>query len=316
MKITRSFAIVFLGMLIFLGIFVIIHYKDIGFYHGAPVYTYKILKEFPHDRTAYTQGLVYLNGLLYEGTGRTLQRRSMLGKVQLETGEVLQKIELPIRYFGEGITIFGQNIFQLTYRANKGFIYDKDTLEQLKAFSYPTDGWGLTHDGENLIMSDGSSSLYFLDPKSIEKQRQVKVFDSVGFVDRLNELEYIDGKIYANIIPTNRIAIIDPENGRVTGWIDLNGALSLLERLRGVNVLNGIAYDPNGERLFITGKYWPKLFQIKLISSNENKFEYIVRIILNDCRMTFQNAFLFIVKKIKSIAKIIIENISVRAGNL
>jgi glutamine cyclotransferase len=306
MKITRSFAIVFLGLVILLVIIMINYFKHVGFYHGAPVYTYKILKEFPHDRTAYTQGLVYLNGLLYEGTGRTLQRRSMLGKVQLETGEVLQKIELPIRYFGEGITIFGQNIFQLTYRANKGFMYDKNTLEQRKAFSYPTEGWGLTHDGENLIMSDGSSSLYFLDPKSIEKQRQVKVFDSVGLVDRLNELEYIDGKIYANIIPTNRIALIDPENGRVTGWIDLNGALSLLERLRGVNVLNGIAYDPNGERLFITGKYWPKLFQIKLISSNENKFEYIVRIILNDCRMTFQNAFLYITRKIKFVIKKII----------
>ena len=141
----------------------------------------------------------------------------MLGKVDLETGAVLQKTELPIQYFGEGITIFGQNIFQLTYRAHKGFIYNKNTLELLKSFSYPTEGWGLTNDGKHLIISDGTSRLYFLDPKSLKRKRQVKVHDSVGFVEKLNELEYVNGKIYANIIPTNRIAIIEPQNGKVTG---------------------------------------------------------------------------------------------------
>ena len=303
MKLGRTIIIAFLIVLFLLGIIIIARYKDIGYYHGAPVYTYNILKEYPHDRTAYTQGLVYLNGLLYEGTGRTRQRRSMLGKVHLETGEVLQKIELPIQYFGEGITIFGQNIFQLTYRAKTGFVYNKDTLELLKSFSYPTEGWGLTHDGKNLILSDGTSSLYFLDPKTLTAHRDLKVYDSVGSVARLNELEYINGKIFANIYRTDRIAIIEPESGMVTGWIDLRGALSLLERLRSVDVLNGIAYDPNGDRLFITGKYWPKLFQIRLVSYEDNKLAYIVRLVLNDCRMTFQNAVFFIARKLKSILK-------------
>ncbi len=274
------------------------HYKSSGSYHGAPVYTYKTVKAYPHDRTAYTQGLVYLNGLLYEGTGRTQRRRSMLGKVDLETGAVLQKIELPVRYFGEGITIFGQNIFQLTYRAKTGFIYNKDTLELLKSFSYPTEGWGLTNDGKHLIMSDGTSTLYFLDPKSLKRKRQVEVHDSVGFVEKLNELEYVNGQIYANIIPTNRIAIIEPQNGKVTGWIKINGALSFYEHLRGVNVLNGIAYDPDRDRLFVTGKYWPKLFEIKLVAYEDHKFEYILRLILNDCKMTVQNALRFISRKI------------------
>jgi len=222
----------------------------------------------------------------------------MLGKVRLETGEVLQKFELPIQYFGEGITIFGQNIFQLTYRANTGFIYNKDTLELLKTFSYPTDGWGLTHDGENLIMSDGTSSLYFLDPNTLTAHRHLKVYDRVGPVDRLNELEYINGKIFANIIPTNKIAIIDPQSGKVTGWIKINGALSYYEHLRGVNVLNGIAYDPDNDRLFITGKYWPRLFEIKPVAYKDNKFVYILRLILNDCKMTVQNALHFISRKI------------------
>ena len=226
--------------------------------------TYEVVKTYPHDRDAFTQGLVYENGFLYEGTG--LKRRSQLRKVDLQTGKVLQKYELPDEYFGEGITIFGDKIIQLTYQSNVGFVYDKETFELLKEFKYPTEGWGITHNGKHLIMSDGTPRLHFLDPETFEQIRSVMVFDKDESVWGLNELEFIEGQIYANVWQSDRIAIIEPLTYTVIGWIDMKGLLTTQERNEKAGVLNGIAYDPNDKRLFVTGKFWPKLFEIKLIN--------------------------------------------------
>lgn len=225
--------------------------------------TYKVVNTFPHDREAFTQGLAFEDGVLYEGTGR--EGRSELRKIELETGNVLQTHKLPDEFFGEGITVYGDNIIQLTYLSNIGFVYKKDTFELLREFNYPTAGWGITNDGKHLIMSDGTLKLYFLDPKTFEQVRQIEVYDRGVSVWWLNELEYVEGQIYANVWPTERIARISPETGRVLGWIDMKGLLTQQDYSRPVDVLNGIAYDKKNGRLFVTGKFWPKLFEIKLI---------------------------------------------------
>jgi len=234
-----------------------------GYSDGIPVCSYNIVNTYPHDRNAFTEGLVLEDGVLYEGTG--LYGQSTLRKVGLETGDILQIYELPDQFFGEGITIYGNRIIQLTWRSNIGFVYDKDSFELLQEFNYSTEGWGITHDGTRLTMSDGTSALYFLDPETFEKIGQIEVFDNHGPVTRLNELEYIQGEIYANVWQTDRIAIIAPETGRVIGWIDLAGLLTEEDRSEPVDVLNGIAYDAEADRLFVTGKLWPKLFEIELI---------------------------------------------------
>ncbi|HUV52945.1 MAG TPA: glutaminyl-peptide cyclotransferase [Dehalococcoidia bacterium] len=226
-------------------------------------YTYEVINTYPHDRNAFTQGLVYEDDVLYEGTG--LKGRSSLREVELETGKVLQKLDLVAQYFGEGITIWGDEIIQLTWQSHVGFVYDKDSFELLHEFSYPTEGWGITHDSKRLIMSDGTSTLHFLDPETLEEIGSVQVYDSNGPLVRLNELEYINGEVYANIWQTDRIVRIEPETGRVTGWIDLTGLLSAEDLSQPVDVLNGIAYDAEHDRLFVTGKLWPKLFEIRLI---------------------------------------------------
>lgn len=231
----------------------------------APVYTYVIANIYPHDRDAFTQGLVFEDGFLYEGTG--LYGHSTLRRVDLETGNILQVHELSDEYFGEGITIYEDKVIQLTWKSNTGFIYDKNTFELLREFSYPTEGWGITHDGERLIMSDGTSTLYFLNPQTFERTGHIEVFDQDGPVTRLNELEYIKGEVYANVWQTDRIARIAPETGRVIAWVDLQGLLTAEDRLERVDVLNGIAYDAQNDRLFVTGKWWPKLFEIKLVLS-------------------------------------------------
>ena len=237
---------------------------DASEHSPVPVYyTYKIINTYPHDGHAFTQGLVFEEGILYEGTG--LRGRSTLRRVELETGNVLKLVPLPAHLFGEGITIYGDKVFQLTWKAHAGFVYDKDSFELLQEFSYPTEGWGLTHDGERLIMSDGTSTLHFLDPDTLEETGQIQVYDNEGPVTRLNELEYIRGEIYANVWQTDRIARIDPRTGQVTGWIDLAGLLSQEDRSQPVDVLNGIAYDGQLDRLFVTGKLWPKLFEIELM---------------------------------------------------
>jgi glutamine cyclotransferase len=224
-------------------------------------YTYEIVESYSHDQTAFTQGLEFDNGFLFEGTG--LFAQSTLRKVELETGRVIEIIYLPDQYFGEGITIFNNRIIQLTWRSQKGFVYEKDSFEFLSEFSYPTEGWGITNDGFQLIMSDGTSTLFFLDPETYETVKQVEVFDQEP-VENLNELEYIQGKIYANIFQQDKIVIINPITGKVEAWLDLTG-ISKEYTQNPNNVPNGIAYDQENDRLFVTGKRWSKLFEIDLI---------------------------------------------------
>lgn len=228
---------------------------------SAPQYTYKVIKVYPHDQEAFTQGLVFENGYLYESTG--LYGKSSIRKVELETGRILQMQKLPANYFGEGIAIVGDKIIQLTWREKKAFVYDKHTFEILMEFSYPTEGWGLTFDGQKLIMSDGSQYLYFLDPEKFEIIGKIEVRDKEP-VKKLNELEFIDGLIYANVWLEDKIAIIEPETGKVIGWIDLTG----IYRKKDPNhVLNGIAYDKAKGRLFVTGKCWQWIFEIEVVPS-------------------------------------------------
>ncbi|MCC9076139.1 glutaminyl-peptide cyclotransferase [Litorilinea aerophila] len=230
---------------------------------GTPVYGYRVVNVYPHDPNAFTQGLVFFDGFLYEGTG--LRGRSSLRKVELESGQVLQQVDLPDQYFGEGIALWEDRIFQLTWQARVGFVYDRESFSLLEEFAYATEGWGLTQDGTHLIMSDGTANLYFLEPTTLEVVRQVEVRDGAQPVTRLNELEYVEGEIYANIWQTDRIARIDPASGQVVAWVDLAGLLPPADRGQPVDVLNGIAYDSEAKRLFVTGKLWPKLFEIELI---------------------------------------------------
>jgi glutamine cyclotransferase len=231
----------------------------------APIYTHNIVNTYPHDRTAFTQGLVFEDDALYEGTGQ--YGHSTLRRVELETGDVLQIRELSDGFFGEGITIYEDEIIQITWQNNVGFAYSKSSFELLRQFSYPTEGWGITHDGTRLIMSDGTSTLRFLDPQTFEEIGQLEVHDNDTPIARLNELEYIQGEIYANVWQEDWVVRIAPETGRVVGWVDLRGLLSAEDRSEPVDVLNGIAYDAEAGRLFVTGKWWPKLFEIELLSS-------------------------------------------------
>lgn len=237
--------------------------------HGAPAgsptphLTFKVVHEYPHDPKAFTQGLIYLDGALYESTG--LNGHSSLRKVQLETGKVLQQYDLPDRYFAEGLTNWKATLIQLTWMAHVGFVYHRSDFKSERQFSYEGEGWGLTQDGTDLIMSDGSTSLRYLDPKSFRVVKTLTVNDGGEPVQNLNELEYIRGRIYANVWQTDQIAEISPETGKVVIWIDLDGLLKAADRTASVDVLNGIAYDAKADRLFVTGKLWPKLFEIKLV---------------------------------------------------
>jgi glutamine cyclotransferase len=230
----------------------------------ATIYTYKIVNTYAHDRNAFTEGLAFASGSLYEGTGR--YGNSSLRKVDLATGDVLQMRRLPAEYFGEGITIYDDAIVQLTWQSHTGFIYNKDSFSLSREFSYPTEGWGIAYDGQRLIMSDGTTVLHFLSPKTLESIGELEVRDDNKPVSRLNELEYVNGNIYANVWKTDRIAIIEPQDGRVTGWIDLSGLLQTQDYSGPVDVLNGIAYDSQADRLFVTGKLWPFLFEIELVT--------------------------------------------------
>lgn len=226
-------------------------------------YSFRVVKTYPHDRNAFTQGLEYRDGFLYEGTG--LVGRSALRKVKLDSGQVLQSFDLPQPFFGEGITVLPQQIVQLTWQSQTGFIYDKANFRVLKSFSYPGEGWGMTNDGKQIYMSDGTSQIRVWDPVSLKEVRRINVTDGARPVTAINELEFIRGEIWANVWQTDRIARISPADGRVLGWIDLSGILPMAERTTADAVLNGIAYDSAGDRLFVTGKLWPKLFEIKLI---------------------------------------------------
>lgn len=247
-----------------LGLF-IASCSDNGSTGDIPVYTYKIINTYPHDPDAFTQGLVYENGFLYEGTG--LYGSSTLRRVELETGKVLQQYDLPDQYFGEGITIAGSQILQLTWTSRIGFVYDKSSFELLRDFSYSHEGWGITFDGSRLIVSDGTAALHFLDPETLQETGKVYVYTDAGPVERLNELEYVQDEIFANIWQTDRIARIDPATGMITGFINLTGLLAGTGFEGSADVLNGIAYDAAGDRLFVTGKLWPYLFEIELIAA-------------------------------------------------
>ena len=227
-------------------------------------YSYRVIKTFNHDPKAYTQGLFFHNGFLYEGTGQN--GSSSLRKVELETGKVIQSNNLEQDYFGEGITLFGDKIYQLTWTSGIGFVYDAETFKRLHTFNYTTQGWGLTTNGNELVMSDGSNTLYFMEPNDFSEVKKVEVFDNYGPQKMLNELEYINGKIWANVYTTNRVVIIDPQSGAVVSEIDFTGILKNSDKTGNEDVLNGIAYDPTSKRIFVTGKNWPKLYQVEIDS--------------------------------------------------
>ncbi len=227
--------------------------------------TYEVVNIYPHDPEAFTQGLVYHQGYLYESTG--LYGRSSLRKVELETGIVLKQVDLPEQYFAEGLALWGSTLLQLTWRENTGFIFDLNDFHRAGTFEYATEGWGLTQNGDCLIMSDGTDRLLFFDPKTYDIIGQIEVTDRGEPVMRLNELEFVRGEVYANVWLTDQIVRIDHTTGAVKGWIDLEGILPDEYRQVETDVLNGIAYDPEGERLFVTGKNWPLLFEIHLVEA-------------------------------------------------
>jgi len=227
-----------------------------------PIYTYDVVKVRPHDRGAFTQGLVYLDGTLLESTG--LNGQSSLRKVDLETGSVLKRVDVPAEYFAEGLAVLNGRLFQLTWRNETGFVYDLESFQKEKEFTYPGQGWGLTTDGQWLIMSDGTEQIRFLDPATFEEKRRITVLAHGAPVNRLNELEYIKGEIFANVWGTDYVVRIDPASGRVVGVVDFTGLLPQEDRDDNTDVLNGIAYDANGDRLFVTGKRWPRLFEVRL----------------------------------------------------
>lgn len=223
---------------------------------------YKLVKVYPHDKNAYTQGLFYYNGFLHEATG--LEGQSSLRKVKLETGDVVKSYQLPNNVFGEGIALYKDWIVQITWQSHVGYVYDKETFNLIKKFEYPTEGWGIVTIADQLVMSDGTENLYFLEPNNFSEVKRMQVYDNEGPVDNINEMEFIDGVIYANIYRTDKIAQIDPATGKVLAYVNLKNLLPETDKYDGIDVLNGIAYDKKANRLFVTGKKWPKLFEIKI----------------------------------------------------
>ncbi|HEY2012454.1 MAG TPA: glutaminyl-peptide cyclotransferase [Bryobacteraceae bacterium] len=237
---------------------------------AIPEYGYQVVRTYPHDRSAFTEGLFYLNGFLYESTG--LEEQSSVRKVRFETGEVVQKHDVPGQYFGEGIINWKDKMYQMTYKTEVGFVYDLATFAVRSEFHYPGEGWAFTTDGKRIIMDDGSAELRFWDPETLKETGRLTVTADGQPVKNLNELEWVKGEIYANIWETDRIARIDPASGKVVGWIDLTGLLGAADRVESgpfqTDVLNGIAYDAAHDRLFVTGKRWPKLFEIRLVKKS------------------------------------------------
>ncbi len=237
---------------------------------AAPdVYTYKIINTFPHDKEAYTQGLEFYNGFLYEGTGR--KGTSSIRKVELETGKVLQQQDIDAQYFGEGITIFNNKLHQLTWQSGIGFVYDLETFEKEKDFKYTKsrEGWGLTNNGEKLIKTDGTERIWFLNPETLLEESYIEAYTNKQKVEKLNELEYVNGKIYANIWQKNSILIVNATSGKVEGVADLSGLKAEISKFQKLDdqdeVLNGIAFDKENNRMFVTGKHWSKLYEIELL---------------------------------------------------
>lgn len=229
---------------------------------SATNYTYEVVHSYPHDHNAFTQGLIFYQNQLIESTG--LNGKSSLRRVDLQTGNVLKQIDVPKEFFAEGMTILQDKVYQLTWQSHKGFIYDPSSFDKIGEFTYYGEGWGLTHNGQSLIMSDGTNVIRFIDPANFDVQRTIEVTENGQPVRNLNELEYIKGEIFANIWQTQRIVRIDPQTGKVNSSIDLTGLLPVEDQTGNVDVLNGIAYDAAGDRLFLTGKWWPKLFEIRL----------------------------------------------------
>jgi glutamine cyclotransferase len=258
----RKMGVVIVVLLLVLPVVLLVFVNSPG-NSTALHYTFSVVNVYPHDANAFTEGLVFDSGFLYESTG--LYGNSSLRRVDLETAEVLQRVSLQAQYFGEGIAVVGDKIVQLTWQSHVGFVYNKASFNLAQEFQYPTEGWGLTYDGSRLIMSDGSANLYFLDPVTFQRIGQVAVHDT-GPVTELNELEYINGTVYANVWGEEKIVEINPQNGQVTAWIDLTG-IQDLKNHDANNALNGIAYDANGHRLFVTGKMWPHIFEISPIPS-------------------------------------------------
>ncbi len=225
----------------------------------APVSGYTVVNAYPHDPAAFTQGLEFRDGFLYEGTGQT--GKSAIRRVELETGKVLQELKINPGYFGEGITLTAGKLFELTWQTKTGMVYDLKTFKLIRNFSYFGEGWGLTHDEAGLIMSDGTSTLRFLETTRFTERRRLKVVDNGMAIANLNELEMVKGEIWANVWQTDYIARISPKDGRVIGWVNLKGLLTPVAK---ADVLNGIAYDSVKDRIFVTGKLWPKVFEIKL----------------------------------------------------
>ncbi|WP_179354459.1 glutaminyl-peptide cyclotransferase [Winogradskyella vidalii] len=227
-------------------------------------YTYEVINTYPHDITSYTQGLEFYNGELYESTGQ--RKKSKLRKVNFETGEVLKNINLENQYFGEGLTVLNDKIYQLTWQAKRGFVYDVNTFEKLNTFNYGTskEGWGICNDGKTLFKSDGTEKIYLLDPETFEEKSHIEIYTEKGKIPSLNELEWINGKIYANIYQRNGVLIINPETGGVEGVIDFKPLKELVTQHPDLDVLNGIAYHPERETIFVTGKNWDKLFEVKI----------------------------------------------------
>jgi len=235
---------------------------------ATPEYRLQVVHIYPHDKTSFTQGLEYHNGVLYEGTGR--EGHSLLRVEHLATGKPIRQIPIAPSLFGEGISLLGNRIYQLTWIGGKGFIYDATTLHRLREFSYPGQGWGLTNDGEHLYMSDGTADIRVWDATSCQELRRITVHDGDHQIDMLNELEWIRGELWANIWQTDRIARISPVDGHVLGWVDCTGLLKSGEVNNPDAVLNGIAYDSVHDRIFITGKLWPKIFEVRLVPARPN----------------------------------------------
>jgi glutamine cyclotransferase len=230
---------------------------------ATPVLGYKVVAEYPHSTGSYTEGLFYLEGLFYEGTG--IAGHSALLVIQPETGRPVQKRDLPAQYFGEGIIDWGPNVYQWTWQTHICFVYDRFTLRPIKEFTYTGEGWGMTRTAKELITSDGTAILRFRDPNTFKETHHIVVKDGGRQIEQLNELEFIKGEIYANVWHSDRIARIDPRTGRVIAWIDLTGLLPADQMVNEESVLNGIAWDAKGNRLFVTGKQWPKIFEIRAV---------------------------------------------------
>ena len=236
---------------------------------AAPVSGYRIVARYPHSTNSYTEGFLYLDGLFYEGTG--LNGNSAVIAIQPETGKVVRKIDLPRQYFGEGIVDWGPYIYEWTWQSHICFVYDRSSLRLVRQFAYTSEGWGMTRTAKELITSEGTATLRFRDPNTFKETHHIVVRDGGKTIDQLNELEYVKGDIFANIWHSDRIARIAPQDGKVIEWIDLTGLLPENQKLNEESVLNGIAYDSKHDRLFVTGKQWPTIFEIQIIRRTAKK---------------------------------------------